>query len=72
MKRLSWLFSMLFLALGCQENQNDDLFKDTSEKTSETIILHKYNDAFNARTTETGINCGETQVLPLLANDLVV
>lgn len=72
MKKLSWLFSLVFLALGCQESQNDDLFNDATEKTRETIILHKSNDAFNSRTTETGINCGETKVLPLMANSLVV
>jgi hypothetical protein len=71
MKRLSWLFSLVFLALGCQENQNDDLFKDTSGKSREAVILHKFHGA-NARTTETGVNCGETHILPLLANDLVV
>jgi hypothetical protein len=72
MKKLSWLFSVVLLALSCQENQNDDLFKDASEKTRETIILHRSNGGLNARLTETGINCGETQVLPLMANSLVV
>jgi len=73
MKKLSWLFSVVLLALGCQENQDDDLFKDAvPETTNETIILHKSSGAANGRLTETGINCGETNVLPLLANDLVV
>lgn len=64
MKRISWLSFVVFLAIACQDDQL------LQEEQSKSPDLLKSKTNLNSRLTETGVNCGEHLIFPLIANGL--